>query len=84
MRGLSFGSPENDQEEETPFIRWVKNALAEIQEASDADVEHIFDDFTVSNYTETRTLDASTATLSDVTNFICTIVRDIQAGGSKR
>ncbi|MGQ9371955.1 hypothetical protein [Azospirillum sp. ST 5-10] len=34
--------------------------------------------YTVSGYTETRTLNASTATAADVANFVCTLVADLQ------
>ncbi len=37
--------------------------------------------YTVSNFTPTRTLDASTATLADVANFVATLVSDMQGAG---
>lgn len=37
--------------------------------------------YEVSDYTPTRTLDASTATVSDVADFICTLVDDLRGIG---
>lgn len=34
-----------------------------------------------SNYTPTRTLDASTATATDVANVLCTLLADLKAAG---
>lgn len=34
-----------------------------------------------SNYTETRTLDASTATTSDLANVLCTLLADLKQAG---
>lgn len=38
--------------------------------------------YVVSNYSELRTLDAATATLPDVLNFICTITNDLISHGA--
>lgn len=35
----------------------------------------------VSNYTATRELDGSTATLSDVVNVLCTLINDLKQTG---
>ena len=45
------------------------------------DLVGLTDEYTVSNYVVTRTLDASTATLSDVANFLCTLVDDLKTKG---
>lgn len=37
--------------------------------------------YTVSNLTKTRTLNVSTATLTDVANFVGTLVEDLKAVG---
>lgn len=37
--------------------------------------------YTVSNYTETRTLNAGTATATDVANFVATFVQDLIDAG---
>ena len=65
------------------FRRFVLNALREIEEASREETEAIFDDYTVSNFTVTRELNASTATLSDAVNFLCTISSDLQTRGQR-
>lgn len=62
--------------------------LAALQEIARASVENdpaaIASDFTVSNYTETRTLDAGTATTADVANVLCTLISDLAKGGAKK
>lgn len=35
--------------------------------------------YTITNYTPTRSLDASTATLANVADFLCTLVEDLQS-----
>lgn len=80
MKRLSLGNP-------LPgggFERWATEALREIERASAEDVEAVLSEFTVSNITETRTLDASAATLDDLRNFVATMVDDIQKRGQKR
>jgi len=37
--------------------------------------------YSVTNYVETRTLDAGAATTTDVANFVATLVADLQAAG---
>lgn len=37
--------------------------------------------YTVSNYTPSRTLDASTATLGEVADFLCTLIDDLKTLG---
>lgn len=37
--------------------------------------------YTVSNYTETRTLDMGVATAADIGNFVATLVSDLQNAG---
>lgn len=37
--------------------------------------------YTVSGYTETRSLDASSATTADLANFVCTLAADLKAAG---
>lgn len=62
----------------------IQAALAEIERASYAErMVTVAQAFTVSNVTETRTLDASTATLADLRNFVGTLVLDMQRGGQK-
>ncbi len=73
MRKVELGSPVDNKD-----IPWITNALREIEEASQEDLFDVFEDFTVSNFTATRSLDAGTATLADVANVLATIVDDIK------
>ena len=62
-------------------MRWITAALGDIQRASaENDTRTITESYTVSNVTATRTLDADTATLDDLINFVGTLVLDLKAG----
>lgn len=82
MRPVSLQRP-NDKSDDA-FRRWVESCFAEIERASYDDLSSIARDFTVLNHTATHTLDAGTATLADVTNVLCTLIRDLQNRGMKR
>lgn len=62
----------------------VADKVRELCRASQQVTEEIFDPFTVSNFTIQRTLNGSTATLSDVVNVLCTIINDMRNRGTKR
>lgn len=82
MRPVSLGKPilkENEQ-----WRKWAEECFAELERASYDDEATIAQDFTVTNHTATRTLDKTTATLSDVANVLCTLIEDLQNRGSKR
>lgn len=65
--------------------KFVLGALQEIARASvESDPALIASDFTLENYTETRTLDAATATATDIANVLCTLISDLAKGGSKK
>ena len=82
MRQLSFGSPgQGDQ----AFRTWAESAFRTIEQQSNEDMEAVMAEFTTTgSFTETRTIDAATATLGDVRNFIATMFSDIKKGGQKR
>jgi hypothetical protein len=82
MREVTLGQPGVSDAE--AWKKWVERALNEIELASQEDVAMIASDFTVSNYTATRTLNAGTATLADIANVLCTLISDLQNRGSKR
>ena len=80
MKRLALGSPTSPQD-----IGWAHRALKLIEQASVEDIEATITNLTISgSYTETRTLTPSTATLSDLVNFIATMVTDIQKRGQNR
>jgi hypothetical protein len=83
MRPVSLGSPGNTKDLEA-WKKWIMGALAEIERASYEDLSAVAQDFTVTGHTETRTLDAATATLADVTDVLCTFIQDLQNRGMKR
>lgn len=85
MRPVSFGNPPVNIMTADPGPRFLFNALREIEKASlEGDTGTVADGFTVSNFTETRSLDASTATASDVANVLATFLNDLKKRGSKR
>lgn len=80
MRRLSLGHPFGADD-----IGWTHQAIKEIETASIEDAEQIFNDYTITgSFTETRTLDVSTAALPDLIAFIATLVTDIQKRGQHR
>ncbi len=64
----------------------VQEALREIERASqENDAVLIAQNFTITGaYTDTRTLDVSTATLPDLIAFVATYIADMQRGGANR
>ena len=64
---------------------WVMNGFRELErELNTAGAEEIADAYTVENFTETRTLNAGTATVEDVANVLCTLLYDLKQRGTKR
>lgn len=82
MRPVTLGSPIGPPSDE--FQRWVRAAFNEIERASYDDMANVFNDFTVTGHTDTRTLDAGTAVLADVVNVLCTLIEDMKSRGMKR
>lgn len=66
------------------FKQWVAACFEEIELASREEIAAIAKDFDITGYTETRTLDASTATATDVANVLCTLILDLQRHGQHR
>lgn len=67
------------------FQRWVEQCFAEIERNSyNLDARQIAQDFTVTASTPLRTIDASTATLADLRNFVATFIADLKQGGMKK
>ncbi len=84
MRSISLSPrPPNNLGDEL-FKQWVSACFDEIQNASIEEISLIASDFTITGYTETRTLDASTATATDVANVLCTLILDLQRHGQHR
>jgi len=82
MRPVALMAPNG--RDQRAFNAWVQEALREIERASYDEPESAAtaaQDFTVSNYTETLTLDASTALLTDVVNVVCTLIDRMKAAG---
>lgn len=79
MKRLSFGQPLGD------FDAWARECFAAIESASAEDIEAVISEFAVTGtLTERRTIDAGTATLAQVRDFICTMVSDVKNRGQKR
>lgn len=82
MRAISVGNPPQDP---AAFREWIIRAFRQIETASnDIAAEKVADAFTVSNLTETRSLDAASATTSDVAEVLGTLLTDLKRRGSKR
>lgn len=63
----------------------IATSLREIERASQEErFVDIADAYTVTNYTPSRTLDATTATATQVAHFLATLIQDLKAGQVKR
>jgi hypothetical protein len=80
MRQLSLGFrfPGEDP------IEWMERAIREIERASLEDAMIVADSYTVSNFTESRSLSASTATTAQLANFVATFIYDLQRRSANR
>lgn len=85
MRRISFGNPPVSVLQAEPAMRFVLESLREIEKASlVGDAGEAADGFTLANFTELRTLDVGTATLTDVANVLATFLSDLKKRGQKR
>lgn len=82
MRPVALGRPYGN--DPNVFRKWVLECFAEIERAAQDELGLIANDFTVSGHTQTRTLDAATATTSDIADVLCTLIEDLQNRGMKR
>lgn len=82
MRPVALGKPARKEIEE--WKKWAEACFYELERASHEDLATVVADFTVTGHTDTRTLDAGTATLADVTDVLCTLIQDLQNRGMKR
>ena len=65
--------------------RFLLGALQEVARASyENDPAVIASDFTLTGYTETRTLNVGTATTTDIANVLATLILDLARGGAKK
>lgn len=60
---------------------WGQQIVKALTDRANLDKTPLVAGYTVSNYTETRTLNAGTATATDVANFVATLVSDLIAAG---
>ena len=78
MRPITIGSPRTVTMNQ--FDKFVMGAFREIEQASHEErFINVVTAFKVTNYTKTRTLDASTATATDIANFLATLIADLTA-----
>ena len=83
MRKANIGSPRGRATDE--FSKWVGSALKELERASYEEIPgEIADAYTMTNFTATRTLDAASATATDVANVLATFLTDMKARSVKK
>ncbi|MEN6302250.1 MAG: hypothetical protein ABFC67_05945 [Mizugakiibacter sp.] len=82
MRPVSLGRP--NLRSDKIWRDWVESCFAELERASQEDLSAVAADFTVTNFTATRTLNAGTATTGDIANVLCTLIDDLRNRGMKR
>ncbi|KQZ49705.1 hypothetical protein ASD54_12260 [Rhizobium sp. Root149] len=80
MKRLVFGAPAKGQETD-----WIIQSLRKIEQATFEDIEQTFDALTITgSFTETRTINPSTATTAELAAFVATFVTDIKKRGQNR
>jgi hypothetical protein len=85
MRRISLNRPPFDTVQTTRELAWVYEQFKEIERASlENDVGETADAFTITNHTPTYTLDAATATATDVANVLATFLIALKKRGIKR
>lgn len=85
MRKVSIGSPSFSIATQPAPIQYLMAAVRELAEAShDQITEEIADAYTVTNLTETRSLDCDTATLAQLCDVVGTLINDMKKRGVKR
>ena len=93
MRRLSLGSPAGNSIEAK--VEFLLRAVQEIERAShELDASRTADSFTISNVTESRTLDANAGVLANLAaaqaaidatrDFMLTFIQDLKRRGQKR
>lgn len=77
------GSPGSEPPEQ---IQWLTDRVRDLAEASsDNQTTDIAGAFSITGaFTTARSLNTGTATLADVINVLCTLITDLQRGGSSR
>lgn len=69
----------------TPELKFIITSLREIERATfENDPGEIADSFTVTNCTETRTLDCNTATAADIADVLGTFLLDLKRRGVRK
>lgn len=78
---LYLGTPNSMEDKDV--LEWARKAIVELERSDRerADIAMIAQDYTLTNYTELRTLDGTAGTLADVRNVICTFIDDIKRRG---
>jgi hypothetical protein len=93
MRQLSFGTPTGTSVEAK--LDWCIRALQELERGThEVDAARTADGFTISNVTESRTLDADCGVLANLAaaqaaidatrDVLCTLLQDLKRRGQKR
>lgn len=81
MRPVALGQPLSDSDADV--LRWARQALAEIETASQEGVELVADAFEFTgSHTERRTIDAGAATLAELRDYVATLVNDLKKRGA--
>jgi hypothetical protein len=80
MRPLSLGYRFQGEN----FQQWAERAFREIELCSLEDAIVVADSYTVSNFTASRTLNAGTATTTQLANFVATFINDLQKRSANR
>lgn len=76
MRQLLFDRAPNESTDE-----FLDRSLQAISEATFQDLDEVLQSYAVTGFSAKRDLDAGTATVADVANFLATLINDIKSAG---
>lgn len=83
-RRLEVGRPPR-YDGSDPYLRemsrWLGNLAEELRLSSEVNDRAVGDAYSISNNTETRSLDGAAATLDETRNALATVVGDLQSKG---
>lgn len=82
MKKLAFGV--NVPTDPKLRNQWVEDCLRKIERATFDGAEQIADGYMLTNFTESRTLDATAPTAKQVADVLCTFINDLHKRGSSR
>lgn len=78
MKRTDIGNIPHGTDLGDPFRRWCANAIEQLAASSKQTTDIFWDEYTVTNITQTRTFDPTTVTLEELAHVVGTLIEDYQ------